>query len=304
MDLFAPRRAEAAGLTLRPLTMRSYALWRTALPVLELRLSGLPARFALLPWAGAVFALDLEAAARGQSGGMLRAVLEVLGASVEGETLSALRLYVSRSDRTRLTGLELRLRAGREDDKKPGPEDPVQSPDGAAAGLDGKSGVQSPGPEEGPPGERVLLLSLRDLDRIRAALCRLNGAAVPDEAENPELLQAQRDAAAARSVALVPRVEDLVDSVALASGLRAGELADWTVAEFERRRRTVDRARRYTVNALIEGWGGRWKQGNPVPSWCLDRAGDPLGGFTPLGDLMARLGTTEAGLEAMMARAP
>lgn len=107
--------------------------------------------------------------------------------------------------------------------------------------------------------------------KFRMAIARQNGAELPDEAQNPELVEAENDIAEQNSVPLKMDINDMLASVAYQCHVRASEMAQWSIREFEAMRRAIDRDKRFAICAQAEAAGGKYKGGNPCPSWCFDR---------------------------------
>lgn len=146
------------------------------------------------------------------------------------------------------------------------------------------------------PKEPTVTLRPMEFSQVRSAMAELNGLDLPDEAENTELLEARRKKAEISTAKLKGSPEALLDAVALLSGARMEDLKSWTVKEFERRRETVDRVLRFLVCGIGETCGSKWENGNPHPSWCFDRAEGMLSGFTPVSQVLGKLGSSEGWL--------
>ncbi|MEG1541743.1 MAG: hypothetical protein RR372_07340, partial [Oscillospiraceae bacterium] len=137
--------------------------------------------------------------------------------------------------------------------------------------------------------ETQLTLSPQEFDVLREAIALQNGEKLPDETENPELIEAltllnQGDGS------LDINTEELVSSVAYKSGIRKREIFGWTIREFEERRRAVEREIMHSLCALAEANGAKWKGGNPHPSWCYEKSENHGGIFMPEGAMLGQLG--------------
>lgn len=322
------------GLCLRPVTMRHYAEWLDAKPALTLRLSTLPPRFAVLPYASAMFKLEAEAALTGQPAGLLSRFVTLLCLSLgiaKQEAGNAVRFHVDKSDLTALRGISIFVPAERTErvycdgngtfrlscralarDGDPAARCRVEGIDGERAEfpVEGDGQTVQAGFFLGDavdatylcfPDEPTAALRPLDVTALRQAIAELNGEDLPDESENPELIDALRQKQELNAGRLQPDLRGLLDAVAMLSGKRTAELADWTVCEFERRRHTQDRLLRFLLCGTGEMQGAKWKNGNPYPSWCFDRVEGQYGGFTPVSDVLSTLGTSESWLNGQIA---
>ena len=261
-SLFGKEKIIIKGLELKPITMKHYDEWLRALPVLTLRMSTLPAKYAVMPFFGAIYALEIDGILAGEQLGMFEPFCSILCLSlgIPRERMeSAIELATDKDDYSKLTHIIVHT-------------DSMAEP---------------------------TILKPFELNGIREAIAELNGAELPDENENPELVEALQVKNEMQGCRLEPRAIDAVDAVALASGLRVKDILPWTIREFEIRKDSVNRAKYFTVNAIAEGNGATWKGGNPVPDWLFKKAKD-TNGFTPVSSLMGKLGSSEAWLEEQM----
>lgn len=261
--LFGKDKIVVKGLELRPITMEHYGEWLKAYPVLTLRMSTLPAKYAVMPFANAIFALEVEALLCDEKLGFIssfcRLICLSLGKSAE-DIDNVIKFNIDTNDYTRLISIDVQ-------------------PD---------------------PSKDAVNLKPFDLTNIRKAIAELNGAELPNENENPELVEALQLKSEMQGYIFDKNPIHIVDAVAYALGLRVKDLSEWTIREFEIRKETIDRAKRFTVNAIAESNGCSWKGGNPTPSWVYKRI-ETDNGFTPVSSVMGKLGSSEAWLEEQMA---
>lgn len=123
---------------------------------------------------------------------------------------------------------------------------------------------------------------------LRELIARQNGLELPDEADNAELLEAQRDLRMAANVQLKANLEDLIYSVAVKLGASPEELLSWTVRRFQATERALDRSVGHLIASITLAAGGKFKGGDPYPSWKYDR-GDHVTAIEPLSALSGRL---------------
>lgn len=128
----------------------------------------------------------------------------------------------------------------------------------------------------------------RNFGTLRKLIARQNGLELPDETENGELLETNRDISAAGSVCLKPSLEDLIYSVAMKAGTSPEEIMGWTVRRFQAAERALDRSVGHLIASVTLAAGGKFKNGNPYPSWKFDREEQP-NAVEPLSALSGRL---------------
>ena len=145
-------------------------------------------------------------------------------------------------------------------------------------------------------GETVKISPTDFSIKIRPLIAEQNGIKLPDESENPELVEEEQHLAQEQEGKLKFDTGTLIASVAHASHLRECEVDEWTVLEFEHRQKAIDRQINYQIYAQAEMSGMvKFKKGNPCPSWCLDKqdglspalktAEELKGNFAALGDI-------------------
>lgn len=252
-----PDRAEAircgnpvteCGLTFYPITMRQYEAFVNTRDVLTLRMASLPVRYMVMDYISALFAMEADAAANGNGGGgmfwsFMRLLYLSLRIEMNADTLAQAIFY-------------------------------RHEPGGSA--INHLSICQC--------GKTVELTPADISAKIRPLIAALNGLELPDESENIDLIrdaEAKKAFYARNAAPLDVNIDDLIASVAYLSHVREIDVYDWTVREFELRRRAIDRDKRYTLNAQAEMSGMiTFKSGNPAPSWCYDTLDDSLGTIT------------------------
>ena len=122
----------------------------------------------------------------------------------------------------------------------------------------------------------------RQLNEVRAAIAEMNGAELPDENDNPEIMQAEEDLKSlGKRQDLKLDLFDEFASVAAISNMRMEEIRNMTILEYSRLKRAHSRRLMYTVCAIAEGNGTKFKGGNPAPNWMFDRI-DPNHGLVDL----------------------
>lgn len=124
-------------------------------------------------------------------------------------------------------------------------------------------------------GEKEIVVSPAEFSQIiRPLLAKQNGFTLPDECENLDIIEAgeQRKSLSKNGKPLKTDPKDLVSSVAYCSLVREKEIySDWTIREFENRRRAIDREKNFMLFSAADLSGmTKFKNGNPCPSWCFD----------------------------------
>jgi len=137
-------------------------------------------------------------------------------------------------------------------------------------------------------GERKGEITAKNFGGLRELIAWQNGLELPDETDNAELLQARRDLSGAAGMALKASLEDLVYSVALKARADPEEIMSWTVRRFQAVERAIDRAEGHRMASVTLAAGGRFKGGNPYPSWKYDRE-ESIQAVEPLSALSGRL---------------
>lgn len=106
---------------------------------------------------------------------------------------------------------------------------------------------------------------------LREILAAQNHITLSSELDNQELVDAERVLAAKASLDLEFDIENLIFSVSYATGVRHTEIREWTIREFELMEKAIERAKGHMIAALVEANGGKYKNGNPFPSWKFDK---------------------------------
>lgn len=131
----------------------------------------------------------------------------------------------------------------------------------------------------------------KDYPAIREILAKQNGERLPDEGENPELVEAEQDILAARRGELDWNINTMLASVAYQYRMRKNDLRKWSISEFEEAREAIDRDKNHLILGLAERMPMvKFTHGNPVPSWCLNRRQDGNAAIEKMSDFMNRTG--------------
>ena len=117
---------------------------------------------------------------------------------------------------------------------------------------------------------------------VRKLIADQNGAELPDEADNPDLIEAAADMQNANSVPLNYDMGDMLTSVSSAKGIRRNDLFSWPIKEFDDEVRALKRKYGYFLASIAESQGAKFTHGNPYPTWIFDKAKDEFSGLISL----------------------
>lgn len=122
--------------------------------------------------------------------------------------------------------------------------------------------------------------------RVRMLIAEQNGAELPDEADNPDLIEAAEDMARAKSnVPIKADLGDMLTSVSSERNIRRSELMEWSVKEFDDELRAINRRFGFILASIAESQGAKFPNGNPHPTWIFDKGKDEFAGLISLDKL-------------------
>lgn len=142
-------------------------------------------------------------------------------------------------------------------------------------------------------GDTAMRIDPANFHGLRKAILEQNGESLPDEGDNPELLEAEADIAAASGCAkrIDYDMNTLVASVAYQCGLRKHELMDWSIREFLETKSAIDRDKNHLICCIAEKIPMfKWTKGNPCPSWCLDTVKEGSSALESMQSFISRTG--------------
>lgn len=125
-------------------------------------------------------------------------------------------------------------------------------------------------------------ISTMEFSQVRKLIAEQNGAELPDEADNPDLIEAANDIANANGINLNYNFCDMLTSVASEMKVRRSDILDWAVKELDDNVRAIKRRYGYCLASIAESQGAKFKNGNPYPSWIFDKAKDEFAGLISL----------------------
>ena len=124
--------------------------------------------------------------------------------------------------------------------------------------------------------------------QVRKLIADQNGAELPDEADNPDLIEAAQDIAAANSnVKVKADFGDMLSSVASARNVRRSELLEWYVKEFDDELKAINRRFKFFLYSIAETQGAKFDNGNPYPTWIFEREKNEFAGLISMEKLSA-----------------
>ena len=238
---------ELNGLVYYPITGADLDKWQALKPVLCLRQGTLPAVYACMTYLQCVWALDYSAKTN-------------IGEGQNGIWNALLSVLF----------LSLRLSEGDEIQAIGDPASP-QTLTSIRIIKDGQTHEITP----------------MEFMQVRKLIAEQNGAELPNEADNPDLIEAANDVQNASDVSLDYSVADYMTSVASAKGLRRKDLFSWPIKEFEDEARALRRRYGYFLASIAESQGATFKGGNPYPTWMFDKRKDEFAGLISMSDLQA-----------------
>ena len=127
-----------------------------------------------------------------------------------------------------------------------------------------------------------------DFAQVRKLIADQNGAELPDEADNPDLIEAAQDIAAANSnVNVKADFGDMLSSVASARNVRRSELLEWSIKEFDDELKAINRRFKFFLYSIAETQGAKFDNGNPYPTWIFEREKNEFAGLISMEKLSA-----------------
>lgn len=235
---------EIDGLTLYPVLVREYDNFLIARPALEVMQQSFPVALMRVPLLSALYQMDFEALSHGkQSSGLFSRALMALALSLrlgEGQTI------------------ENRVKMFRVTVDRENPEKLL-----ALHYADEQGNVHAITPAQ--------------YKTLRVIIAAQNGVRLESDQANPDLVQAQKDLAAANSCPLEASTDDLISAISALAGVSEEEIDEWPILKLDRRAETYRRMMDYIICGIGETNGASWKGGNPAPHPFFKKiSGNPL----------------------------
>lgn len=237
------------GLTFYPIQMCHYEEFLMCKDALTLRLSTLPVKYAVKDYLNAIFALEVDSIkGKNENVGLFTRSIDLLMLSLRIE--SDIKHFIEKQILFRKVGK-------------------------ADFEIDRILVIQN--------NKTVEITAMEFSTTLRELIAEQNGVELPDENLNTELVKGQEELGElkASKIKLNASIDSLISSVAYNSKVREREIDDWTVREFENRRKAIERDKKYTLFGQAEMSGMvSFKNGNPYPSWCYDSIDESMGTMT------------------------
>lgn len=235
------------GLYVYPITVKQYGMFLACESALSVRLSMLPAVYAARNYANALFAMQIDSILHGNEEGqqllwsMFMNLLLMALRIPFNMAQQAVKMYVNPKNNTDLQALVI-----------------TQTTD-----ID---------------GEVMVRLTPSKVGLLRELIALMNGVELPDEADNPELIQAEQDIRQMnQAFDLDINVDDMKATVAMNQGMRMRDLDNWSILEFNLIKQAIDRDKHFMVYGIGEASGMvKYKNGNPVPSLFFNKKQESL----------------------------
>lgn len=119
---------------------------------------------------------------------------------------------------------------------------------------------------------KIVSITPKDFTQLRRLIADMNRIELPNESQNPELVDAEQEYFSATQTQLEYDFEALKYSVGLICGKTMKEINTMTVRDFFGYESASDRLINHIIYSLSEKSGFvKFKGGNPFPSWKFDK---------------------------------
>lgn len=233
------KKIETDGVTLYPIPVSRWDEFALARPALELMQQTLPVKYLSMPLLSAYYAMDYEAVAD-----------DGIPTGLFGRALLL---------------LSLALRLGQEGE---GAEQMVKH---FRLRVDGNDPSRLLAVEFSQDGEMMQSITPVQFARLREIIAAQNGVELIGADANPELVEAERDIAAQKSIQLSGDFGELFTTVVAMGREDEENVMEWPIKKFMDRKDAYARVLGYLVCGVSEASGAKWKGGNPYPSPFFSR---------------------------------
>ena len=115
--------------------------------------------------------------------------------------------------------------------------------------------------------------------QVRKLIADQNGAELPDEADNPDLIEAAEDILNKSDLHVKADLGDMLTSVASARNIRRADVMEWPIKEFDDELRAMNRRFGFFLASIAQAQGAKFPKGNPYPTWIFDKEKDEFAGL-------------------------
>lgn len=228
---------EQCGLTFYPILMSDFDAYMACKDVIELRMTSLPARYMVMDYTSALFAMEVDEQHSGLFAKFITLLLLSLRIDIEEANLDESIFYTVQNDKPSFSHIRITQNGNTVDLTSKDLSFKVRQL------LADMNGLKLP-----DEAENI------ELVRDREQLAQYNR-------RNQRKLDVN--------------VTALIASVAYAYKLRIKDIMQWTVYEFEQAQKAITRSRNNLIYTMCELSGEvKFKGGNPYPSWEFDAVAD------------------------------
>lgn len=130
-------------------------------------------------------------------------------------------------------------------------------------------------------------ISAFEFNQVRKLIADQNGAELPDEAANPDLIEAAEDMARSSNTKLKAELGDMLTSVSSVRNIRRADMLEWPIKELDDEVRAINRRFGFFLASIAESQGAKFPKGNPHPTWIFEKCKDEFAGLISLDKLSA-----------------
>lgn len=239
------------GITFYPIRVKEYSELLIATPAIEFVQRSLPVAMLSRPLLDAFYGMDMAAV---ESGG----TPEMLFRAIAGLVL-ALRIGEGMPMEQRLMMVQIVPQEGKRDRLK---HLVFPTPDGA------------------------LTISPLQFQAYRVLIGAQNGIEIPSDNANPDIIEAEREAALRNAQELDILLEDQIQFVATLCHVNEQDVDEWPILKLKKKEGALTQVIRYLLCGNAEASGAKWDKGNPYPHPYYKRKESNSAGLKNLRDIL------------------
>ena len=115
--------------------------------------------------------------------------------------------------------------------------------------------------------------------QVRKLIADQNGAELPDEADNPDLIEAAEDIMSQCDIHVKADLGDMLTSVSSVRNIRRADVMEWPIKEFDDELRAINRRFGFFLASIAQAQGAKFPKGNPYPTWIFEKSKDEFAGL-------------------------